>query len=217
MKRTFRKTLLVAVALAAGTAGVPAHAGPGDAWVQIGHGEVAGTGDTAANLVFAAIDLATKAAGGTACKPATARVEAYNLSWDSWLNPNTGAIAYVWTGPGSATVSNDCASNVSVTVQVSDYAPAGNPSVVRGNKAPGSDSSASGGQFTAYATSTAWVPYYEGIYMRGESLVEIKVTGSYYNTKAKATLPLGCIASYTHVTPTPTGPIMGESTSGPCE
>jgi hypothetical protein len=142
----------------------------------------------------------------------------------TWMNDWKGSMAtgpgvlqikYIWTSTGSADVTDDCANSLTVTVQISDYAPSGTPSVVRGAPSTGSDDASTGGKYVAYADGQVSVLYYDPInlYQRGTSLVEVKVSASYMNKSTKTMLPLGCKVTYTSVTPTPTAPILGTTTS----
>jgi hypothetical protein len=210
-----RGALALAVA-ATGVVGVaPSHAGPADdVWVVIGSGQVGG-GPDLTDIVDLVVGTIADARDKV-CKPQYTDVQPGGLSWTLYQNQSTNAIAFEWFGSGTASVSDDCATNVAVTVQVTDYAPAGNPPAAAGNPGRGGDGAASGGVYTAYGESRDFVVYYDpaALYQRGNSVVELKVTGSYYNKKAKATLPLGCKETHTSITPWPTGPT---GTTGPVE
>lgn len=217
MKNSIARITVALAVAAAGVVGVaPSHAGPADdVWVVIGSGDIAGAGDAVNDVVNLLVETIAEARDKV-CNPQYRSVDPGGLSWTMFQNQNTGAIAFEWFGTGTASVSDDCANRIDVTVQVTDYAPGGNPPAATGNPGRGGDGAPSGGAYTAYGESRDWVVYYDpsALYQRGNSVVELKVSATYYNRKAKATLPVGCKVTHTSITPWPTGPT---GTTGPAE
>jgi hypothetical protein len=201
--RMYRTVLAVAVVAGAVVGVAPSDAAGG--WVVIGRGEIPGTGAAALDLVHAGVGFATNAAKDRACTPKARSVTAGDLSWTLWRNQSTGAVAFEWHGPGSASVSDECAHGLTLLVKVTDY---GSSGAEEGSPGSASDSTAGDGAYSAYSEAHNWVVYYDPsrLYQRGNSVVEIKVTATYYNKKARAWLPLGCTMTHTAITPWPTGP-----------
>jgi len=216
MRRGIRS---IAIALAVGGVGlagpaVPAHA---QEWVLVAQGVVSGP---SINISFVdpLLTGALGAAGGAVCAPKSQGIIVSQLGWREWLEPNSGEIDYEWYASGQAYVTNDCAQSVSANTQICDYAPAGRPPVIcSSNTAPARSTTAVAGTYRATSKADLTVPYYVplSVYQRGESLVKIKVAGSYVDRAGK-TVPIPCSETYTHVTPTPMGPIFGE-TAGPAK
>lgn len=208
----------IAVILVAAVVGVApaAQAGPADGWVMIDTGQFAVPGFDPNPLLDAVLNAVVAAGHGKPCTPKTITVTPGGLSWTKYQQNGTGAIAFEWLAPGSASVSDDCADELNITVQVTDTAPGGSPPSAAGDAGHGSDSTSSGGLYNAAAQSTDFVVYYDltQAYQRGSAVVEVKVTGTYYNPKAKAWLPLPCKATHTAITPYPTGP---QGQTGPVE
>jgi hypothetical protein len=96
-------------------------------------------------------------------------------------------------------------------VDVTDYGSSGPE-----DGTPGYGSDSGGDPLSAASEAHNFVVYYDParLYFRGNSVVEIKVTATYYNRKAKEWLPLGCRMTHTAITPSPSGP---SGTTGPTE
>lgn len=216
MKRSALRVAVAAALTATAVNVAPVHAGPVDGWVVIDAGHISGTGTDATELVLAVVDLALKAGKDKVCNPKTKDITPGSLSWRLWQNEASAAIAFEWIGPGSALVSDDCAESLDLTVEVTDYAPGGRPTAAQGNPGRGNDGNPSGGELRAAAEGDNFVVYYDptALYVRGNSVVEIRVSARYYDKKAKAMLPLGCRMTHTSITPYPTGP---QGTTGPVE
>lgn len=159
--------------------------------------------------------LVPSAAHASGCTPATSSITPNALTATVWTNPYE-AIVYEWHGSALAVVSDDCASRLDITVQITDHAELGNPQDVAGDPAPAWDGTAADGEFRAYREAVDWVLYYDPVelYVRGASVVELKVTATYYDPVAQATVPLGCKVTYSEVTPLLTSPRV---TTGPVE
>lgn len=209
----------VAFAILAAVAGVaPAHAAPTDGWVLINTGSVMGNGPDLDPIVNVLLETIANAGKGKVCTPQSSSVTPGNLSWSVYRSSDSLQTAFEWHGPGAATVSDDCAEELSLNVEVTDAAPGGDPAAAPGDPGVGWDQTASGGMFSAAATSHDFVVYYDlgRGYVRGvKTVIEVKVSGTYYNRKAKSWLPLGCRSTHTVVTPTPNGP--SDATTGPVE
>lgn len=167
------------------------------------------------NLLALAL-LATVFAGAPAhadCTP-TYSITPNALTWTRWQNQATWALAYEWHGSGLAVVSDECAGQLDVRVQVTDRAEHGSP--VTGTEGHAWDGTAPDGEFRAYAESDAFVVYYDplGLTVRGSSVVELRVSATYLDIATQTTVPLGCAMTRTSVTPLPTEPMLE---TGPVE
>jgi hypothetical protein len=216
--RMVRTTLALAVLAfcCAGTA--PSHAGVGPVWVEIGRGELGGGSDVGGVVDTVLAVIANVGGGhGKPCVPSSSSVAPGGLWWTAWQNRYTLEVALEWHGPGYASVSDDCADAVSLSVQVNDYAPSGRPPVAAGDPGSATDSTPSSGQFSSYAESTDWVLYYDpqNLYVRGNSVVELKVNASYFNPKGKVWVPIGCKVTHTSVRVWPDGSV--DATTAPVE
>lgn len=172
---------------------------------------------TAFAEVFAAVEAATGAAPKS-CVPTTSNYPD-RLEGQALLNFSTGEIKYKWFGPGYAFATKNCASGVTVNVVVTDLAAAGSPTRVRGPRYSATSNYNSTKSWGATRTTAQPEVLYYGpsrIYQRGNSVVFISVSGSYKDKATGRSMPLPCRESATQVTPTPTGPIFGAVTSGPC-
>jgi hypothetical protein len=204
--RLIRRALpvLLTAALAGGAA--PADASPpgGEAeWVMVAES----VAPTSLDLEIHLLGVATPKAV-PACQPKEKGIHVYSLTETTWMNTSTGEIAYEWRASGSVYATTDCASSVRVTVEITDYAAGGKPPVVHGQPSPAPSGPPQNGRYTATANASAWVPYYvpAAVYQRGPSIVEVKVTGYYWNPSTRREMPIGCQATYTSVYPTPLGP-----------
>lgn len=211
--RSFHRVLLVA-ALAATTAIPSAHAAP-DGWTLVSTSTAPAPAAVGGGL-DAIVRAARQVSGAkTECVPRRMDSTAFQLVNQTWVSTN-GQIAYQWYGSGQGWSVTGCASKVHVDVLVTDYAPAGQPPVERSAVATGDSATATtmpdgSKRYVANATAESWVVYYNGLYQRGSSLVEVKVTGTYFNPQANAWRSIGCVKLFTPVTPTPTGPIYGDT------
>ena len=213
-----RVALAAAVAASAMVGVAPSHADLGGGWVVIGTGEISGTADVG-GVVDTVLGLVANAGGGHGkpCVPASSSLNPGWLGWTVYKNRYTLALALEWDGPGSASVSDDCADSLQLSVQVNDYAPQGSPTVAQGDPGGATDDTPAGGEFDAYAESRDWVTYYDppSLYARGNSVVELKVSASYFNPKGKAWVPLGCKVTHTSVQVWPDGTV--DATTAPVE
>jgi hypothetical protein len=195
-----------------------AHAGA-DEWVVIAEftapAPMIDVMGTTLNEAYAAIAAATGAAPKS-CLPTTTNYPD-RLSGQALLNLTTGQIAYRWFGPGHAFATKNCASGVSISVTVTDVAAAGSPTRIKGSAATARNNDNTTKAWGAKATtSKPEVVYYDGAYMRGNSVVSISVAASYTDKVTGKSIPMSCHESSTQVTPTPDGPFFGTVTSGPC-
>lgn len=214
-----RVALAAAVAASALVGATPSHADLGGGWVVIGTGEISGTPDLG-GAVDTVLGLVANVGGGHGkpCVPRYSYVESGALRWTVYRNDYTLAIAVVWNGPGGAAVSDDCADKLSLSVQVNDTAASGNQPVAQGDPGNATDDTPSGGEFDTYAESNDWVMYYDppNLYVRGNSVVDLKVSASYLNPKGKVWVPLGCKETHTSIAVSwPDGQV--QATSGPTE
>lgn len=213
--------LLVAAAVAASAmVGVtPSHAGVDGGWVVIGTGAVEiGGGPDPGPIIDTIMGIVANVGGGHGkpCVPSYSSVSPGGLSWTVWRNDYTLQLAVEWHGPGYAAVSADCADKLSIAVQVNDYAANGNP-VASGNPASATDDIPSSGQFNVSARSDDWVEYYDppNLYARGNTVVELKVSASYFNPKGKVWVPIGCKVTHTSVRAWPDGSV--DASTAPME
>lgn len=215
---TVRVALAAAVAASTMVGTAPSHAGVGDGWVIIDTGQVSGTADVT-GLVDAVLGLVANVGGGHGkpCTPKYSSIQPGGLGWTVYQNRYTLELALEWNGPGFASVSEECAQGLALSVQVNDYAPKGNPPVAQGDPGSANDGTPSGGEFDAYAESKDWVTYYNppSLYTRGNSVVELKVSAQWLDPKHNVWVPLGCKVTQTSVTVWPDGRV--DATPSPTE
>lgn len=214
------RSFLTAAALTA--VALPSPASAESAWVVINEGTAPGAAGVTAHLHRPLPVLAAKP--GT-CVPKHRSVEPKTLTHQTWLNTQTREVAFQWFNGGKAEVSADCATGVRLSVQLSDYAPKGEPPVLRGAVAQQTSTSATGSQYVVNSSdrfATLWVTYYAvrsdtpGVYERGPSLVETRVKGEYRDQAGKWVV-YGCYVTYNAVQPSPTGPVVSAATQPePC-
>jgi hypothetical protein len=218
MKRLMFRPVLALAILAASVSVAPAHAGVGDGWVLIDSGTISGTGPDIDPIVNAVVGIIANTGKDKVCTPKSSSINPGNLSWSRYRTPDYLKTAFEWHGPGFASISDDCAEELRLFVEVTDTSPSGDPASAQGDPGSAWDPTPSGGMFNTAATSHDFVLYYdlERGYVRGvKTVIEVKVTATYYNRKAKSWLPIGCRATHTVITPTPDGP--SDATTGPVE
>jgi hypothetical protein len=208
MKRLVRQCLAVTAAMAAFAGATPAHAE--------GNWQLTNTTYTTVHvsLPHGALDLL--AAPGT-CVPTTRRVDHYGGRENTWVELNTGQIEFEYIRTASGLASADCATGARVTVQVSEYAPYGEPAIERGDPVTETSTTPQSGYYRATATAQVRVLHYDPRvpYVRGPALLEAKAKG-WYKDRANKWIFMGCVVVTQSVTPTPRGPVMGDPTTSPC-
>lgn len=211
--RHIRRGVLSAVILAAVATSLPAHAEDTgrDGWRLIGT-TYAPTNAVDTTAIVAALNSALATATQSACKPRVSEIAVYSLGEDTWQSLDRLQTAYRWFGSGRASMSNDCASGVTLTVQITDIAPHGEPI---SQEAHASFAGGLGANtYTAMGTTRNEVLYYDlsRLYARGSSAIELKASATYTEKKTKLTKDIGCFVTYTPVKPTPYNPEYGATT-----
>lgn len=203
MKKILRLAVLTAAATTLTVTAAPAQA---DDW------QLTNTTYTTVHVGLPAAARTLLAAPST-CVPKDRGVAIYGGSENTWFNLSTGQIEYEYRRTASAWATDDCATGARVRVQVSEYAPYGEPPVAQGQPVTATSLTAQGGYYRANATASLRVQHYDPrvAYTRGPALLETKASG-WYRDKANRWLFIACVVTYQTVTPTPTGPVMGEPT-----
>jgi hypothetical protein len=169
------------------------------------------TFDAATTAALLAEDLLTGT--GKPCVPSHRTVDAGGtLTVETWWNPQTLAIRYDETASGTATISTDCTgTSVTVETEVSDYAPAGSPTLVQdgSQRATTRDPRDGTAYIAAAAEDRTDVLYYDppASYSRGNAAITVRVTG-YYTNSNRPSVPFQCQQATWPITPTPYGPVF---------